>query len=356
MYISIVRPDTLTPSELDRYLSEGWFRLGQSLFTTTFLTFNDEVYNAIWIKIDLAEWKPTSKQEGLLKKTANFTVGVKPLVIDDEKKELFLKYRESLDFEPAQSLENVLAQSEGLNKFDSYAVCIYDGRKLIACGILDMGLTNAEGIVSFYDPDYKKYSLGKVLVLHKLFFAKEQGRLTFFPGYVAPGHKKFDYKLDIAPKETSFYDIGMKQWLPYEGFDEAYQPLAYMKQMLLALEAVLHEYGFHEFKYTNYRFYDLGLDVNYDSYGLLQVPVFIHCFSLSSYEDVVVYYDFFRLKFRLVVCQKLFQTANPPSDAFYSQYILKETRLILEETVLAKFALAVSQLVVRRDNTIQQHG
>ncbi|MEJ7659632.1 MAG: hypothetical protein WKG07_08390 [Hymenobacter sp.] len=39
---------------------------------------------------------------------------------------------------------------------------------LIAAGIFDQGTRSLAGIVNFYDPDYRKYSLGKYLMLYEI--------------------------------------------------------------------------------------------------------------------------------------------------------------------------------------------
>ena len=53
MFVEIEYPDKLLPAQLDDYLSKGWFRMRQTIFTTNFLHFRHQFYSAIWLRISL---------------------------------------------------------------------------------------------------------------------------------------------------------------------------------------------------------------------------------------------------------------------------------------------------------------
>src|SRR5204863_6789315 len=115
--------------------------------------------------------------------------------ITDELEELYTLYRTSADFDPPQSEEEYLFLAIDHNIYDSYLVEIRDNGKLIAAGIFDNGEKTIAGIMNFFHPAYKKYSLGKYLMLLKIDHAIEMGKLWYYPGYIARGYLKFDYKL-----------------------------------------------------------------------------------------------------------------------------------------------------------------
>ncbi|MBA4056534.1 MAG: arginyl-tRNA--protein arginylyltransferase, partial [Marivirga sp.] len=54
MFAQVHSPEKLLPRELDAYLEQGWFRMGQTIFTTNFLNFKNEFYSALWLRIMLA--------------------------------------------------------------------------------------------------------------------------------------------------------------------------------------------------------------------------------------------------------------------------------------------------------------
>ena len=79
--------------------------------------------------------------------------------------------------------------------YNTHEINLFDGEKLIAVGYFDIGTRSAAGISSFYDPSYKKYSLGKYLIYLKMEYCQKMGFEYFYPGYFVPGYKAFDYKL-----------------------------------------------------------------------------------------------------------------------------------------------------------------
>jgi arginyl-tRNA--protein-N-Asp/Glu arginylyltransferase len=347
MYVSIVKPKKIEPLELDQFLERGWFRLVNSLFTTSFLAFNSNLYNALWLRVDVSKFQFNKAQSALLRKTTSFRTEITPFEISDEKRELFLRYRESLTFEPARALDDILIDIDRDSLFITYNVCIYDDTKLIACGVFDLGHISVEGIVSFYDPGYKKYSLGKVLVLNKLMFCKNQGFQWFYPGYVVPGHNRFDYKLDISKEASEYYDLTHDQWKGMEMLDLASLPLERMNAALRNLELVLHTFGFEEFKLKKYRFFDIGLDKGYSEYDLLNHPYIIHCFSNSLVEEVVIVYNTFSGKYELLICHKMFQINMNHDPSYYSEFLIKPTKIVYSDENSLSFALNLQSILKR---------
>jgi arginine-tRNA-protein transferase len=211
---------SLSPSMLDRYLSEGWYRIGPFVFTTDNISHPDGNYRVFWLRYPLDKFMPGKKQRALLTKIRAFEITVHPLVITDELEQLFNLYCEEVDFQTSESLHKLLYDElhpgfvpPGL--FNSQAVEIRDGDKLIAAGILDIGGNSSAGIVNFYDPAYKKYSLGKCLMLIKMGFSQSTGKQFYYPGYIAVDYPKFDYKLWAAKELAEIYDPVSRQWLPY---------------------------------------------------------------------------------------------------------------------------------------------
>ncbi|MGN6801659.1 MAG: GNAT family N-acetyltransferase, partial [Ginsengibacter sp.] len=91
---------------------------------------------------------------------------------------------------------------------------IYDEVKLIGAGVFVLGKKSAAGISSFYDPEYKRCSIGRYLIYKKIEFCKQNGFDFFYPGYFVPGIRAFDYKLDIGKESIEFYDMDKDQWKP----------------------------------------------------------------------------------------------------------------------------------------------
>ncbi|MCD8539085.1 MAG: hypothetical protein LRY55_04465 [Leadbetterella sp.] len=352
MYASLVRPETLSPGDLDLFLERGWFRLGNGLFTTSFLTFEETLFDAFWLRINLSDFRASRSQKEILKKTAAFRVVTGKALLTGEKEALFHKYRESVSFQPARHLEAILPQEDTI--FDSKEVCIYDGDRLVACGFFDLGEAGAEGIVSFFDPDYKRFSLGKALVLNKIFYCKERGLKWFYPGYVVPGYSRFDYKLDIARENSEYYDLSLGEWRDIRELEVKKQPLSRMLTALIQLEGVLHSFGFENFRLKKYRFYDIVLDPAYTEYDLLTYPYFVHCFANSSLEEVVIVYDTFATSYKLLLCHKMFRANRPlagEEDIYFSEYLLREAKVIFTEKNPFNFVFGLHSILKQSSNT-----
>ena len=69
--------------------------------------------------------------------------------------------------------------------------------------------------MNFYHPDYKKYSLGKYLMLLKINHAKAMGKEWYYPGYIVPGNRRFDYKLFIGIEIAEIWVPESNNWLNY---------------------------------------------------------------------------------------------------------------------------------------------
>lgn len=202
-------------SELDLYLSLGYFRMHQDVFTCRYLIYDHTILPVHWLRFDLANIEFKSKQRALLRRNAAFSVVAQPFAITPEMQSLFNRYRNAVDFEAPESVEFWLMGGGTYNAFDTYAIEVRDGDRLIAVGIFDHGTESIAGIMNFYDPDYRKHSLGKFLMLQKIIYARQQHKLYYYPGYLVSNYPKFDYKLFPGEEATEVFDDNTGQWLSF---------------------------------------------------------------------------------------------------------------------------------------------
>ncbi|RYE90845.1 MAG: GNAT family N-acetyltransferase [Cytophagaceae bacterium] len=200
---------------LDYYLSLGYYRMGQNLFTCRFLPLETGVYTVHWLRIVLAGVAYGPKQRQLLRQNSRFAVAVRPFRLTAEYEALYDRYYQSIDFDANASLADLLLDGSAHNVFDSNVLEVRDGDRLIAAGVFDQGASAIAGIVNFYDPDYRKYSLGKYLLLLKTEHARQQQLAYYYPGYLVHGYPKFDYKLFACLAATEVFDCFSSQWLPF---------------------------------------------------------------------------------------------------------------------------------------------
>jgi arginine-tRNA-protein transferase len=200
---------------LDYYLAQGYYRMGQNLFTCQFLPLETGLYTTHWLRlvVDKAAYGP--KQRHLFRLNERFAVAVRPFRLTPEYEALYALYYQSIDFDANPSLGDLLLEGSSHNVFDTHVLEVRDGEQLIAAGVFDHGTDTLAGIVNFYDPAYRKHSLGKYLMLLKLEHARRHGLAYYYPGYLVHNYPKFDYKLWACPAATEVFYARTHQWRPF---------------------------------------------------------------------------------------------------------------------------------------------
>lgn len=203
---------SLPPLKLDSLLALGWFRMQQTIFTTDVLYFNGEKFKTIWLRVDLKHYEPEKKYKALIKKDSRFVTEIKPVNITTQHENLYNSYKQSISFDCAPSLQWLLFGKSDYDVYNTRMIDIYDEKLLIGTGFFDLGSSSAAGIISVYHPDYKKFSLGKYIILAKMDYCKNESFEYFYPGYFVPGYPMFDYKTDIGKSAIEYLDMASKTW------------------------------------------------------------------------------------------------------------------------------------------------
>ena len=217
-------PDFIFPDEngftsykLDEYLAEGYYRMQHLMFTTheTQLSIEKKSLPVFWLRVPAKSIIENKVALAIRKKCAEFEVVYSKAFVTQEINELYNTYKSSIDFEAADSCESYLHDCNIPNPFNSYLVQVRDEGTLIATGFFDVGFNSMAGILNFYHPAYKKYSLGKYLMLKKLDYAKANNIAFYYTGYISTETNKFDYKIFPDEKAMEVFLPVEKQWLPY---------------------------------------------------------------------------------------------------------------------------------------------
>lgn len=191
------------------------------MFTCRYVLFDDTLHPVHWLRIAVANVRYGAKQSRLLRINQHYSVVVVPFRLTSEIKSLYALYRNSIDFDAPESVEACLLGKATINLFDTRVIEVRDGSTLIAVGIFDNGNRSIAGIMNFYHPDYRKQSLGKLLMLLKINYARQQQKDYYYPGYIVSGYPKFDYKLFACEAATEVYDDNANGdewrsvWLPF---------------------------------------------------------------------------------------------------------------------------------------------
>ena len=200
---------------LDNYLAEGYYRYRQLLFTTFYIEYLGTLHDVFWLRTDVSSIKAGNSSNKILKQNKSFTHTITPMQITPEMEHLFALYREHVSFEHAQSVHDNLYGDSQNNIFESYVIKVFDGEILIAFGCFDKGEKSIAGILNVYLPKYKRYSLGKYLILLKLEYCIQNQITYYYTGYIGIGLNYFDYK--VFPDENAVQVLLHEPpiWVPY---------------------------------------------------------------------------------------------------------------------------------------------
>jgi arginine-tRNA-protein transferase len=212
----MVHISTIKSEALDRFLAAGWYRMHHTMFTTNFINQDDPATRVFWLRYHVGNIR-LAKHKQLLRRNAEFSATYRGLVMTDELNELYSAYHNNVDHECSDNLQGVLGVMEKPS-FDSYLIEVRHKHKLIAAGIFDKGKESIAGIVNFYHPDYKKYSLGKYLMLLKVQYCRDHQLEWYYPGYFGANLPKFAYKLFVDKNATEVFIPEIKQWISYADF------------------------------------------------------------------------------------------------------------------------------------------
>lgn len=321
--------EPLTPGELDQYLSKGWFRMGQSIFTTTYIELNHQIYRVFWLRILLDEFTQNKTFQKLSRLNSKFRLSIQQATVTPEKEELYNTYKSGITFEPCATLESLIFSDSEFNIYNTLEITIHDGEKLIAVGYFDIGENSAAGISCFYDPAYKKYSLGKYLIYQKMLYCKNQHMQYFYLGYFTPGCRAFDYKLDIGKKSIEYLELGSEKWYTMDDWDGVSGSIAETMEKLTTLQHHLNTINIENQLLLN-RYFQVNLYKELQGLELFDFIMFVCCFRFNpDVVNPIVVYDIRDQQYHLLHCISL----GKPEEQYdhtedYSAHLLKITEII----------------------------
>ena len=184
---------------LDKYLAAGWYRIYDLMFTTDSITLEDRNIPVKWLRYNLDNTELSHSSARLLRRNRKFfNCRLQPAVINAEMEELYREYREFVGMDMSETVRQSLYSSDPSSIFDTIQIELRREDRLVAAGFFDNGRDSVAGILNFYDPEFRRFSLGKYLMLEVVDHCLQKGKKFFYPGYVAEGYAKFDYKLSIG--------------------------------------------------------------------------------------------------------------------------------------------------------------
>ncbi len=293
MYTQLHTPIFIQPEELDDYLEKGWFRMGQMIFTCHILCFNNDVYSTIWMRLDLENFAFKRRMRKILNRNNRlFRVEIGDPIFEGDRQALYQKHKKRFEGYIPGTLRESLFGLEEDNIYYTREIAVYDQDRLIAISYFDIGANSMASIMGLFDPDYEKYSLGMYTMIKEVEYGIDHNLKYYYPGYVVPGYKKFDYKLRIG--EMDFYDVSTRSWKTYDQLSDHNLPSAVIYSKLDDLAKVFQQKNL-TFKQLTYPFFDKEFYGN-NTEALLQAPLIVDCRIVN--DEHAFYFIEYNLKSR----------------------------------------------------------
>lgn len=239
MTTHLLRPDTLTGEALDLYLEQGWYRVGDALMTCRYVRSHGTLRTALWVRLPLRQLTFRKGLRKLMRKVERrFDVRVQPHLSTDEHERVYSCYRDHKGENRSPTLARFLGDA-GDTLFDTYEVAMWDGDRLAAFSLFDLGAESVQSLICAYDPSFSKYSLGFVSMLFEIREGLDRDLNYFYPGYVLPGEPSMDYKLRVG--ELEMLSHAGRMWVAMPPMTEVPLDTDRLADQMQALENYLDE-------------------------------------------------------------------------------------------------------------------
>ncbi|MFT5465296.1 MAG: arginyl-tRNA--protein-N-Asp/Glu arginylyltransferase [Verrucomicrobiales bacterium] len=236
-------PAQILPHRLDQFLAEGWYRRGQSIFTTAFVATFEGLFDAPWLRLDVRKHKFRKRLRRLMRQNGElFEIRSGPARIDDEKREMTEIFRQEFKGDYYESLEDALYGDRPLSSpsvFTTHQIELFFEGRLIGFSFFDLGKSSMASILGIYDHEFSRHSLGLYTMLLEIEKCQREGLDFYYPGYAMPGNPRFDYKLRLG--ELDFLEPISGDWKPWSDFSEKTSPRADLRAEIARAQAVLPE-------------------------------------------------------------------------------------------------------------------
>ncbi|NPA60288.1 MAG: arginyltransferase [Epsilonproteobacteria bacterium] len=181
-------------------ISRGYRRFGKTYFRPICPSC-DECKS---IKIDVENFTFSSSQKRVLRKASKIksymqTPSMTQTHLDLYKKyHLYMKDKKGWDYHGIDPQRYYDAFVSGHEDF-GYEVLYFDEQKLIGVDLIDILEDGISSIYFYYDPEYSKYSLGKLSLLQQVKIAKTLKKSWIYLGYYVKESPSLSYKAEYKP-------------------------------------------------------------------------------------------------------------------------------------------------------------
>lgn len=159
------------------------------------------------IKVDVENFNFSSSQRRVINKAQNIKSYIQKPTISKthlelfEKYHLFMKEKKGWEYTPSTAQSYYNSFVDAYNSF-GYEILYYMDDILIGVDLIDILENGVSSIYFYYDPDYEKYSLGRLSLYNQIMFAKKSQKKWIYLGYYVKDCPSLSYKSHYEPYLT----------------------------------------------------------------------------------------------------------------------------------------------------------
>ncbi|WP_457745912.1 arginyltransferase [Sulfurimonas sp.] len=159
------------------------------------------------IKIDVQNYIFSKSARRVMRKAKDLRLFIRQPTVTHEHLELFDKYhlymhdKKGWDYSPTSPEHYYSSFVLGHEEF-GYEVLYYFENKLIGVDLIDILEDGISSIYFYYDPDFAKYSLGKLSLYNQIKYAKNANKKWIYLGYYVQDCPSLSYKSQYKPYVT----------------------------------------------------------------------------------------------------------------------------------------------------------
>ncbi|MFY8275040.1 arginyltransferase [Pseudoalteromonas sp. SSDWG2] len=187
----ILDPSCYTPTGFEILLQQGFRRSGEQIYRP-----HCPACKACEsVRVIASEFAPSRSQKRKLNKAKGFTLRVS----EDEQSEYYDLYERYINERHSDGSMYPPQRTQ----YDSFLFChwmdihfieLWDEDKLIAVAVTDVMDNALSAIYTFFDPDYEEFSLGSVMIMKQIEYARRCDKTFVYLGYQIDDCKKMNYK------------------------------------------------------------------------------------------------------------------------------------------------------------------
>jgi len=195
--------DNCTTSKYDALLQRGYRRFGKLFFNPICENCNE----CLSVRINAKAFKFSRSFKRVLKKNKDVKIVFKRPTLTPSHLNLHQKYHTFMNSHRGWNTDDTSVSGyfrsfvEGFMEYGYEFLYILDG-KIIGVALVDVLPSGISAIYCFYDPDYKKRSIGTFSILNHINFCKRNGLNFVYLGYWVKENTSLKYKENFKPFEV----------------------------------------------------------------------------------------------------------------------------------------------------------